>query len=87
MTSAADRLAAAFLRERLEAQLAWHQAGEPLRLLRTPIGQLSAIRDSVDLLPRDGDDELAEHRGPAGGDSARCSPAGGRAWTSGSAGA
>ena len=56
MTSEADRLAAAFLRERLEAQLAWHRAGEPLRLLRTPIGQLSAIRDSVDLLPRDGDE-------------------------------
>jgi uncharacterized protein (DUF885 family) len=56
VTSAVDRLAASFLRERLEAQLAWHQVGEPLRLLRTPIGQLSAIRDSVDLLPRDGDE-------------------------------
>ena len=56
VTSATDRLAASFLRERLEAQLAWHQADEPLRLLRTPIGQLSAIRDSVDLLPRDGDE-------------------------------
>jgi uncharacterized protein (DUF885 family) len=56
VTSGADRLAAAFLRERLEAQLAWHRAGEPLRQLRAPIGQLSAIRDSVDLLPRDGDE-------------------------------
>src|SRR2546430_2456758 len=56
VTSEADRLAAGFLRERLEAQLAWHRTGEPLRVLRTPIGQLSAIRDSVDLLPRDGDD-------------------------------
>ena len=56
VTSEADRLAAAFLRERLEAQLAWHRAGEPLRQLRAPIGQLSAIRDSVDLLPRDGDE-------------------------------
>ena len=56
VTSEADRLAASFLRERLEAQLTWHQTGEPLRLLRTPIGQLSAIRDSVDLLPRDGDE-------------------------------
>jgi uncharacterized protein (DUF885 family) len=56
VTSEADRLAAAFLRERLEAQLAWHRIGEPLRLLRTPIGQISAIRDSVDLLPRDGED-------------------------------
>jgi uncharacterized protein (DUF885 family) len=56
VTSEADRLAAAFLRERLEAQLAWHRIGEPLRLLRTPIGQISAIRDSVDLLPRDDED-------------------------------
>jgi uncharacterized protein (DUF885 family) len=55
VTSEADQRAAGFLRERLEAQLAWHRTGEPLRLLRTPIGQLSAIRDSVDLLPRDGE--------------------------------
>jgi uncharacterized protein (DUF885 family) len=56
VTSEADRLAAAFLRERLEAQLAWHRIGESLRLLRTPIGQISAIRDSVDLLPRGDED-------------------------------
>jgi uncharacterized protein (DUF885 family) len=56
MTSDADRLAAGFLRERLEAQLAWYQLNEPLRLLRAPIGLISAVRDSVDLLPRDGDD-------------------------------
>ena len=56
VTSAADRLAAGFLRERLEAQLAWHQLNEPLRLVRAPIGLISAVRDSVDLLPRDGDD-------------------------------
>ncbi len=56
VTSAADRLAAAFLRERLEAQLAWHQIQEPLRLLRAPIGPVSAISDSVDLLPRDTQD-------------------------------
>ena len=53
--SDADRLAAGFLRERLEAQLAWYQLDEPLRLVRAPIGLISAIRDSVDLLPRDGD--------------------------------
>jgi hypothetical protein len=29
VTSEADRLAAGYLRERLEAQLAWHQLGEP----------------------------------------------------------
>jgi uncharacterized protein (DUF885 family) len=56
ITSDADRLAAGFLRERLEAQLAWYQLDEPLRLVRAPIGLISAIRDSVDLLPRDGDD-------------------------------
>jgi uncharacterized protein (DUF885 family) len=56
ITSDADRLAAVFLRERLEAQLAWYQLNEPLRLVRAPIGLISAVRDSVDLLPRDGDD-------------------------------
>ena len=55
ITSAADRLAAGFLRERLEAQLAWYQLNEPLRLVRAPIGLISTVRDSVDLLPRDGD--------------------------------
>ena len=55
-TSDADRLAAGFLRERLEAQLAWYQLNEPLRLVRAPIGLISSVRDSVDLLPRDGDD-------------------------------
>ena len=56
VTSEADLLAAAFLRERLEAQLAWHRIQEPLRLLRAPIGRISEIRDSVDLLPRDSED-------------------------------
>ena len=56
VTSDTDRLAARFLRERLEAQLAWHEMNEPLRMLSAPIGLISSIRDSVDLLPRDGDD-------------------------------
>ena len=55
ITTAADRLAAGFLRERLEAQLAWHALNEPLRLVKAPIGLVSAIRDSVDLLPCEGD--------------------------------
>src|SRR5947209_2070169 len=38
VTSEADRLAADFLRERLEAELAWHRAGEPLRGVRAPFG-------------------------------------------------
>ena len=57
VTSAADRLAAGFLRERLTAQLAWHQLDEPLRLLRAPLGLVSSLRDSADLLPRDDDDD------------------------------
>src|SRR5579875_1706850 len=57
VTSERDRLAAGYLRERLEAQQAWHRAGEPLRSLRTPFGLVSTIRDSVDLLPRGSDDD------------------------------
>jgi uncharacterized protein (DUF885 family) len=57
VTSDRDRLAAVYLRERLEAQLAWHRAGEPLRELRTPFGLVSEVRDSVDLLPRTEDDD------------------------------
>jgi uncharacterized protein (DUF885 family) len=56
VTSGADRLAAGYLRERLEAQQAWHAIGEPLRLLRTPFGLINQVRDSVELLPRDGED-------------------------------
>ena len=55
-TGDADRLAALLLRERLEAQAAWHVAGEPLRELRAPIGRVSSVRDSVDLLPRGSDE-------------------------------
>ena len=53
VTGDADRLAALYLRERLEAEAAWHATGEPLRDLATPFGQISWLRDSVDLLPRD----------------------------------
>lgn len=49
----ADRLAALFLRERLQAQAAWHVADESLRDLRTPFGRIASLRDSADLLPRD----------------------------------
>jgi uncharacterized protein (DUF885 family) len=55
-TGDADRLAALFLRERLETQADWHAAGEPLRELRTPIGRVSSVRDSADLLPRDSEE-------------------------------
>jgi uncharacterized protein (DUF885 family) len=51
-----DVLAASLLRERLETELAWHEADEPLRELRTPFGRVATIRDSVDLLPR-GDEQ------------------------------
>jgi uncharacterized protein (DUF885 family) len=56
VTSKADRRAADHLRERLEAEAAWHASGEPLRALRAPFGLVSQIRDSVELLPR-GDDQ------------------------------
>jgi uncharacterized protein (DUF885 family) len=55
VTTDTERLAALYLRERLEAQAEWHAAGEPLRELRTPFGRVASIRDSVDLLPRDGE--------------------------------
>jgi len=56
VTSEDDRLAAVHLRERLEAQLAWHESGEALRSLSTPFGRISSLRDSVDLLPCGDDD-------------------------------
>jgi uncharacterized protein (DUF885 family) len=56
VTSEADKLAAAHLRERLETELAWLEAGEALRALSTPFGRVSSVRDSVDLLPRSGDE-------------------------------
>ena len=56
-TGEADRLAATFLRERLRTQADYDAAGEPLRELRSPIGRISSVRDSVDLLPRT--DEMA----------------------------
>lgn len=52
-----DRLAAADLRERLEAQLALYRTGQSLRDLRTPFGLVASIRDSLDLLPRGGDED------------------------------
>jgi uncharacterized protein (DUF885 family) len=51
-TSDADRLAASHLRERLSAELAWHDSGEPLRALRAPFGLLQMLRNNVDLMPR-----------------------------------
>jgi uncharacterized protein (DUF885 family) len=53
----ADRLAAIHLRERLEAEHAWYDTGEPLRALRAPFGLLQSIRNSIDLMPRDGDEQ------------------------------
>jgi hypothetical protein len=51
-----DQLAASHLRERLEAQLAWHDTGEWKRDLAAAFGRLQGIRDSVDLVRRDGED-------------------------------
>jgi uncharacterized protein (DUF885 family) len=46
-----DDAAAAHLRERLEADLALDEIGEPERHLAAPFGPISMIRDSVELLP------------------------------------
>lgn len=54
-TGEADRLAATHLRERLEASLAWYDTGEHLRALRAPFGMLQMLRNSVELMPRGGD--------------------------------
>ncbi len=56
--SAADEAAAAFLRGRLQAELDWHDTGEPLRLLHAPFGPVAAVRDSVDMLARGGGDPV-----------------------------
>jgi uncharacterized protein (DUF885 family) len=53
----ADRLAKLFITERLEAELAWRELGEPLRLLRAPIGPVASLRDSVELIPHDTEDD------------------------------
>ncbi|MGA5797223.1 DUF885 domain-containing protein [Streptomyces cellulosae] len=50
-TSPDDRLAAEYLRERLEAQRAWHETGEPLRMVRVPFGLVNKVRLSTELLP------------------------------------
>ena len=52
----ADRLAGVHLRERLEAQLAWHDTGEWQRDLSAAFGRLNHVRDSVDLIDRAGPD-------------------------------
>ncbi|GIJ43894.1 hypothetical protein Val02_07800 [Virgisporangium aliadipatigenens] len=49
-TSEADRRAAAHLRERLEADAAWHETGEQWRQLRAQFGPLSQVRDGVHLI-------------------------------------
>ncbi|MGV9777585.1 DUF885 domain-containing protein [Streptosporangium sp. NPDC003464] len=53
----ADVRAAAHLRERLEAELAWYEIGEPFRAVQAPFGLITDLRDSVDLLPHGSDDE------------------------------
>jgi uncharacterized protein (DUF885 family) len=58
VTSADDELAAAFLRERLTAEAAWHETGEPLREIRAEFGLIGDIRESVERLPRETADRL-----------------------------
>ena len=54
-----DRIAAMHLRERLQVEHDAYALGEPLRNLRAPFGLLNTLRDSVDLMPRDDDDQWA----------------------------
>ncbi|MEU4699468.1 DUF885 domain-containing protein [Nonomuraea dietziae] len=51
-----DRRAASHLRERLEADAAWYETGEQYADLSSPFGLLSTVRDSIDLLPTDGEE-------------------------------
>ena len=50
----ADRRAAAHLRERLTAELAWYDAAEWTCQLRASFGAPQSMRDSVDMIRRDG---------------------------------
>jgi uncharacterized protein (DUF885 family) len=52
----ADRRASAHLRERLRAELDWHDTGEWMRNLRAGFGVLQMVRESVDLVRRDDED-------------------------------
>jgi uncharacterized protein (DUF885 family) len=54
-----DRLAAMHLRERLQVEHDANALDEPLRNLRAPFGLLNTLRDSVDLMPRNDDDQWA----------------------------
>ncbi|MGC9669977.1 DUF885 domain-containing protein [Planosporangium sp. 12N6] len=55
-TPGGDRLAASHLRERLEARLAWYDSDEWMRDLAAAFGRVQAVRESVDLVRRDGPD-------------------------------
>lgn len=56
-TSEQDVRAAAHLRERLEADAAWHAIGEQYFEVRGPFGLVMGVRDSIDLLARGDDDQ------------------------------
>jgi uncharacterized protein (DUF885 family) len=58
-TSDDDRLAAVYLRERLQVEHDAHEIGEPFRDLRAQFGLLKSLRDSVDLMPRTDDEQWA----------------------------
>src|SRR4029079_16042430 len=57
--SGRDEAAARVLRGRLLAELAAVEIGEPLRAVRAPFGLLATVRDSIDLMPKDGADDWA----------------------------
>jgi uncharacterized protein (DUF885 family) len=59
-TSDDDRLAAVHLRERLQVEQDAHEIGEPFRDLRALFGLLRSLHQSVDLMPRNDDEQWAQ---------------------------
>lgn len=55
-----DRVSAGLMRDRLESQVALHEAGEDLRPLSPLFSPLQAVRSLFDLLPRSSEGEWAE---------------------------
>jgi uncharacterized protein (DUF885 family) len=58
-TSDDDRLAAVHLRERLQVEHDAHEIGEPFRDLRALFGLLRSLEQSIDLMPRNDDEQWA----------------------------
>ncbi len=55
-----DRVAAVLMKDRLESQVALHEAGEDLRPLSPIFSPLQAVRSLFDLLPRSSEEDWAD---------------------------